>query len=241
MVGITRESLRPLLDLQRVDLALDRLKQRKADLPEQRTVDELTTESATTQKTLVERQEAFDRIVREQTRLEAEVSSLELKIAHESDRLYGGDISNPKELANIQAELDGLRRRKNHIEDQLIDVLEERESSEAELNETKARLSELDGMVADASDARDSAAIEIQNDLSSNGEARKDLVAGIPEEILELYEDLRAKKNGVAAAALEGGVCRGCGVSLSPLALDQIKRSDDIVRCENCRRILVIP
>src|SRR6266513_363448 len=131
MEGITRESIRPLLDLQRVDTALDRLKQRKADLPEQRVLEELNAQRAETHKGGADRQEAFDKAVREQTRLENEVSLIEEKIGHESQRLYSGDISNPKELAAIQAELDGLRRRKNHIEDQLIDVMEAREKAEA--------------------------------------------------------------------------------------------------------------
>lgn len=241
MEGITRASLRPLLDLQRVDLALDRLRQRKADLPEQRVLDEFVAERAATQKTLAERQEAFDRSAREQTRLETEVSSLEQKISHESDRLYGGDISNPKELANIQAELDGLRRRKNHIEDQLIDALEIREKLEAELNETRSALADLEGKIASQSGVRDAAAVEIETELAQNDGERSAIAKTIPEEVLELYEDMRPRKNGVAAALLDGSVCRGCGVSLSPLALDKIKRTDGLVRCENCLRILLLP
>lgn len=240
MEGITRESLRPLLDLQRVDLALDRLRQRKADLPEQRTLDELTEERTETQKLVAGRQEAFDKVAREQTRLETEVSTIEEKIAHESQRLYSGDISNPKELASIQAELDGLRRRKNHVEDQLLEALEERETAEASLGELLDRLSALETSIAEATSARDAAAVEIRHEFEQNEGARKEIVPRIPDEILELYEDLRPKKNGVAVAALEGNVCRGCGVALSPLALDQIKRSDDpLARCENCRRILI--
>ncbi|MCA1832807.1 MAG: C4-type zinc ribbon domain-containing protein [Actinobacteria bacterium] len=231
--------MRPLLDLQRVDLALDRLRQRKADLPEQRALDDLTRERGETQKASVEKQEAFDKIAHEQTRLETEVSTIEEKVSHESARLYSGDISSPKELAAIQAELDGLRRRKNHIEDQLLDVLEEREQAEAELGAITTKLSELDAKIVDATSVRDTASVEIENELSQNEAARGEILPRVPEEALELYGDLRPKKNGVAVAALEGSVCRGCGVSLSPLALDQIKRSDDLVRCENCRRILI--
>jgi hypothetical protein len=239
MEPITRESLRPLLDLQRVDLALDRLRQRKADLPEQRALDDLTTERSETQKSTAGKQEEFDKVSREQSRLEGEIAMLEEKISHESHRLYSGDISNPKELAAIQAELDGLRRRKNHIEDTLLDVLEQREKAEAVLSAVKTKLSELEANIAGAATARDAAAVEIQNELTHNEAARTEILPRLPEEALELYEDLRPKKNGVAVASLEGSVCRGCGVSLSPLALDQIKRSDDLVRCENCRRILI--
>jgi len=240
MEGVTRESIRPLLDLQRVDSTLDRLKQRKADLPEQRALDELTAQRAETQKSMAGRHEAFDMSARDQSKLEAEIASMEDKIAHESNRLYSGDISNPKELAAIQAELDGLRRRKQHVEDQLLDVMEGREKSEAALNETKGAIDELAGRIDAATATRDAAAVEIEKELAEAEAERGDIVPRIPEEVLVIYEDLRLKKNGIGAAKLDGNVCRGCGVSLSPLAMDKIRRDPDtLIRCENCRRILV--
>ncbi len=240
MEGVTREKIKPLLELQQVDLALERLRQRKADLPEQRVLDDLTAQRADAQKSAAERQEAFDRETREQKRLEDEIGTLEQKIARETERLYSGDIANPKELAAIQAELDGLRRRKNHVEDQLLDAMESREAAEAALNEITQALSDLGSKITDATTARDTAAVEIQGEFSKNENARAEIAPLIPGELLDLYDDLRAKKNGVGAARLEGGVCRGCGVSSSPLALDAMRRSDDVTRCENCRRILIV-
>lgn len=241
MEGVTRDALKRLLDLQRVDSAIDRLRQRKADLPEQRVLDDLSVELEAVRAEHTAKQAELDSISVDQNRLEGEVSMLEDKIKHESERLYGGDISNPKELSNIQAELDGLRRRKNHLEDQDLEVLEGRESVERELGELKERVDALAARAAEAEAARDAAAVEIETDLTGNEGDRAQLAPQIPDELLELYEDLRAKKQGVGIAPLVGGVCRGCGVSLSPVALDEIKRSsaDEIPRCENCRRLVV--
>ncbi|MEX2554334.1 MAG: C4-type zinc ribbon domain-containing protein [Actinomycetota bacterium] len=241
MEGVTRDALKRLLDLQRVDSSIERLRQRKADLPEQRILDDLIAELEAARADHAAKQSELDAISLDQNRLEGEVSMLEDKIKHESERLYGGDISNPKELSNIQAELDGLRRRKSHVEDQDLEVLENRESIERELAELKEKLDALAGRTAEAEAARDAAAVEIENDLAQNEGERAQIAPQIPEELLELYDDLRAKKQGVGVAALVGGVCRGCGVSLSPVALDEIKRSsaDEIPRCENCRRLVV--
>lgn len=240
MEGVTRESVKRLLDLQRVDSAIDRLRHRKADLSEQRALDEILTQRAEVEAARAEKQVATDAVVREQSRLEGELAVLEEKITHESHRLYSGDISNPKELANIQAELDGLRRRKAHLEDQELEVMDQREVIEAERGSLQVQLDDLDRRAAELTAARDSASVEIERDLRANEEERRGLVQEFPEELLELYDDLRAKKNGVGAAPLEGGVCRGCGVALSPFAIDAIKRSEDLARCENCRRILVL-
>lgn len=241
MEGVTKDALKRLLDLQRVDTAIDRLRQRKADLPEQRTLDELNAELDAVKAEHAAKKTELDAVALDQGRLEGEVTMIEDKIKHESERLYGGDISNPKELANIQAELDGLRRRKAHLEDQDLEVMERREGVEAELSTLTEKLDGLTARTTEAEGARDSAAVEIENDLSKNESERAAIVPEIPDELRELYDDLRTKKNGVGVAALVGGVCRGCGVSLSPVALDVIKRApdDEIVRCENCRRLLV--
>jgi len=163
------------------------------------------------------------------------------KIKHESNRLYGGDITSPKELASIQAELDALRRRKNHLEDQDLEVMERREAVEKDVAALTERTEDLERRLGEATASRDAAAVEISTDLDANTKERAEILPDIPEELLETYEDLRPKKGGVAAASLEGGVCRGCGVALSPMALDAMKRGDpgELVRCENCRRILV--
>lgn len=241
MEELTRDAMRPLLDLQRVDTAVARLKARRAELPEQKALDDLEGALRAARGALVERQTAFDQIAREQGRLETEIASLEEKISHESNRLYGGDISNPKELASIQAELDGLRRRKSHIEDQDLDLMEKREEAEKALEDVKATVARLEADVAEAAQKRDAASSEIASELAANEQQRAAIAPTLPEEVLELYDDLRAKKDGIAAAALEGGVCKGCNVKLSPMAVDAIRRSaDPIVRCENCRRLLVI-
>lgn len=240
--GLTRQSLKPLLELQRIDSAIDRLGQRRADLPEQRALDEHAAARTEIAAVHTERTAALEAVVRDQTRLEAEVAMLDDKIASESARLYSGGISNPKELSSIQAELDALRRRKAHVEDQLLDVLEAREAVEKEVGALAERLAELDRLVADATARRDTASVEIENELGELGAARGELRPTFPQEVLETYEDLRVRKNGIGAAALEGAVCRGCGVELTPMARDAIKRSDEaLLRCENCRRILVIP
>ena len=241
MEGVTRDALKRLLDLQRVDSAIDRLRQRKANLPEQRILDDLNAQLDAARAAHAAKKAELDVIAHDQSRLEGELSMLEDKIKHESDRLYGGDISNPKELASIQAELDGLRRRKNHLEDQDLEVMERRESVEAELAGLKETLEALETRAVEAESTRDTAAVEIENDLTANEEERERIAPEIPAELGELYDDLRIKKEGVGVAALVGGVCRGCGVALSPVALDEIKHAppDAVTRCENCRRLVV--
>ncbi|MHB8511991.1 MAG: zinc ribbon domain-containing protein [Actinomycetota bacterium] len=238
---LTRDSVRTLLDLQRVDSSIDALLARRSALPEQVELDRLTAEIEKVRQQTAKLELDFTVVARESTKLETEVSNLEQKLAHESERLYSGSVSSPKELTSIQAEIDALRRRKSHVEDQLLEVMDKRESSEKTLGESKAELASLESQVSAAIVARDDSSTHIESDLLDLRAERERIVPMVPDEALEIYDDIRPKRQGVAVAALEGGVCRGCMVSLSPFALDAIRRSDEpLVRCENCRRLLVI-
>ncbi|HVL90452.1 MAG TPA: C4-type zinc ribbon domain-containing protein [Actinomycetota bacterium] len=237
----TRETVRPLLELQRIDSSVDRLNGRAAALPEQQEMDRLTEELAAARKTLAERELGFGGLSRDTAKLEAEVEALSDKIKHENDRLYSGSVGSPKELTAIQAEIDGLRKRKNHVEDQLLELMEKKEAAEKDFNESKEQVSGLESQVAAATVARDTATTDIAGEIEKLQDERRALLPSIPEEAVEVYEQVRPKKEGVAVAAYEHGVCRGCMVELSPVARDEIKRSDDpFPRCENCRRILIV-
>ncbi|HEX9774762.1 MAG TPA: hypothetical protein VGB83_04180 [Actinomycetota bacterium] len=237
---VTRESLRPLLELQRIDTAIDRLNVRRSDLPEQRTLDEVIEQRDALASSLAERREALAALVREQTKLEHEIGQLDDRAKADNQRLFSGDVG-ARELTNLQAELDALARRKTLLEDQELEIMEQREGVEAEVASMDERLGALEAKAAEATADRDRATVEIDKELGELSGARSQLVPTVEQEAVELYEDLRGKYRGVGVAALEKGTCRACGLPISPLARDEIKHSDDPwIRCENCRRLLVV-
>ena len=97
----------------------------------------------------------------------------------------------------------------------------------------------LDGPTAIA--RRDAASVEIENELTRLTEERAHIVPTLDPDVIALYEDIKERRGGVAVGLLENGTCRACGLPLSPMQRDEIKRgTDPIIRCENCRRLLVI-
>lgn len=240
--GVTRESIKPLLELQRIDSTTDRLTARRANLPEQKELDALIAERADVQTVLDERQRVLSELVHNQTRFESEIEQIDTRNEHERTRLYSGEVQNPRELSNIQAELDALSRRKAHLEDQELEVMEQREEVDKEVAELAARVADLDAKVSDATARRDAATVEIDRETSALAAERAGIVPRLDAEAVAFYEDLRGKYGGIAVGALEDGTCRACSLPLSPVALDQFKRSDDpYARCENCRRLLIAP
>jgi predicted nucleic acid-binding Zn-ribbon protein len=226
--------------LQELDSSIDRLIARSEELEEGEELRAAALKVQELEDRVGEIRLGLDSQRREQERLETEVASLDAKVGAEERRLYDGSVANPKELASIQAEVSSLRNRKGRIEDEVLEQMERREEMEgrlppleSELAEAREKLANLDSEVAEELG-------QTKQSLSELRSEREALALEFDEELLELYEDLRAQKRGIGAAALENSVCSGCHQKLSPLELERIKQSEGIRRCEYCRRILVL-
>lgn len=229
-----------ILDLQEMDLAIDRLEARRAELESGEDVRRAQAKLDEVEMRVGELRLGLDAVVQEQRRLEYEVSTLEQKIAAEERRLYDGSVANPKELESIQAEVQGLRNRKSRVEDDLLGQMERREEMEAVLPALEGELEEARKRFLEIRASSERELEEIGQALAARRAERGALAAELDEELLELYEDLRAQKRGVGAAALVEGVCQGCHQKLSPLELERVKQAEGVRRCPSCRRILVL-
>jgi predicted nucleic acid-binding Zn-ribbon protein len=229
-----------ILRLQELDTSIDRLTARRAELEEGEALRVASKEVQELEDRVGEIRLGLDSQRREQDRLESEVASLEAKIAAEERRLYDGSVANPKELESIRTEVGSLRNRKSRIEDEVLEQMERREEMEGRLPPAESDLTDARRSLATLDSETAEELRETEKKLEELGAEREALVPEFDDELLELYEDLRAQKRGVGAAALENGVCSGCHQKLSPLELERIKRTEGVRRCEYCRRILVL-
>lgn len=229
-----------LLELQELDTSIDRLVARRRHIESGKEVDEARRLAEEAEGRVGELRMALDSIGSEERRLEHDISSIDQRIQAEQGRLYDGSVMNPKELQAIQAEVASLRSRKSRLEDEELGQMERREELEKRLPALEAALNEARQQLDELEAASEREIGEIAASVEQRRAERERLAEEFDEELLELYEDLRAGKRGVGAAALRDGVCQGCHEKLSPLYLDRLKRREGIRRCEYCRRILVI-
>jgi uncharacterized protein len=235
VIGLDR-----ILELQELDLSIDRLEARRQQLEGGEDVRASRERMQAAEERVGEHRLALDSVVSELTKLENNADSLEKRIEAERKRLYDGSVANPKELEAIQAEIRNLTERKRRVEDLELDQMERREDMEGRLPQLEAELAETRTRLAEVSEGSESELADVTKALVERRAERSALTAGFDEELVELYEDLRRTKRGVGAAALVDGVCQGCHQKLSAVELDRIKRSEGVRRCEYCRRILVL-
>ena len=236
----TDHGVRGLLRLQELDLAIDRLRNRLAGLESQQEVREARARVAETDARLGQLQLSLQDLTREQRRLESDVDSLDQKIQAEQKRLFDGSVANAKELQSIGREVENVRSRKSRVEDEVLERMEARERLEGTLPPIEKEASEARERLAEIERTSARELVEVERDLADRSAERAAAAAQFDDELLDLYEELRRQKKGVAAVALVDGVCQGCHQKLSPMYLDQLKRAEGIRRCEYCRRILVV-
>jgi predicted nucleic acid-binding Zn-ribbon protein len=174
-----------------------------------------------------------------QRRLESDTDSLTQKMEAERARLYDGTVANPKELQSIEHEVANLKSRVGRIEDETIEVMERREGLESAITDAEGALDRSRAALAEFEGSAATELVDVERQLEQRAEARAALLPAVDPDLLELYQDLRAQKKGVAAAALADGICHGCHQKLSPVYLDRLKRTEPPWRCEYCRRILI--
>ena len=231
-----------LLELQAHDSAIDRLDHRRGSLPEDARLTELADALAAVDQLTAERDGTLATFQRDQSRLEHEIDMVTAKAGNEEARAVSGKVTSPKELTAIQEEVASLKRRQSTLEDELLELMEQRETLESELGELASRRQGFAAEQAEVTKARDAALVEIDRELEAERAARDGIAPRVGEQLRALYDQVRSRLGGVGAAALVGNTCQGCRVSISPVELATIRKlpPEEVKRCENCRRILVV-
>jgi uncharacterized protein len=150
-------------------------------------------------------------------------------------------VTNPKDLESLQSEIASLAKRQGDLEDVVLEVMERRESAQERATELAERVQAVEAKVNDATARRDAALQEIDSDASSVRKEREVMAGSVPGDLLKLYEKIREQQAGVGAAKLYQRRCEGCRLELNITELNDLRAAaeDTVVRCENCRRILV--
>lgn len=190
------------------------------------------------QNHLASEQKRLSELSRQHRDAEAEVDDLLSKIAAAEEQLYGGRITNPKELSSLQHEVTTMKARSDQLEDKALEIIDQVEAAEQSVAATTSEYRKLE---EEWHHQQKQLAIEIEQlktSLADLKQKRQQLAGQIDSPTIALYEKIRQQK-GQAVAKVEQGICRACRISLSASAL-QKARSGQPVQCGTCGRILFI-
>ncbi len=186
-------------------------------------------------------QQRLEELRQQQHSAEWAIDDITSKLATAEEGLYSGRIRNPKELTSLQHEVDGLRVKRNQLEDKALEIMDEVEHTTASVT---AISSELKTVEAEWHSQQQQLSTEMErlktllSDLNNKRQLWLDMLAKIDSMVVEFYYQVRRQKEQ-AVVRVEQGICRGCRISL-PTAELQRARSGNLVQCSSCGRILFL-
>ncbi|WP_116204082.1 zinc ribbon domain-containing protein [Amycolatopsis circi] len=230
---------RQLLELAKVDAELSRTAHRRRTLPELAEIEAGEKAVRDKRDALVSVQTASSDLDREIARQEKEVESVRARVDRDRKLLESGSIGS-KQMTDVEHELQTLGRRQGALEDDLLELMEQREALGLDAQRTSAEVEKAAQAVEAAVARRDEAFKDLDTTEARRKEDRAKLLPRFPEPLLKLYTRVYDHK-GIGAALLRARRCGACQLEIDRNAISEIKSApeDAVVQCENCGAILV--
>jgi predicted nucleic acid-binding Zn-ribbon protein len=233
------ESQRLLLDLNSIDQGISKLDYQKKNHPQLMKITELTARVPSIEASIVENDSQITETKKEVSKAEIDVENISKRVQKDKERLSSSETS-AKDLAQIQHEIGTLESKQKELEEVQIEFLEKVEDLEHAkrglqeiLKQVKAEIFELNTSIkADFEKAN--------KEIASFATERQTVVGKIDKELINLYEKIRSE-HGNGAGLFNHGTCNSCQIQISPSEINNINSTDpeEIIRCENCRCVLV--
>lgn len=233
-----QEQLHALYALQQIDTQLQRAKRTQSGLDQG--VDAIQAANSAH----VEKQARLDSLHHSQAELkdsELKLSTIETKRKNYQDKFYQGTVTNPRELANIEKEIDALGRQRSDLDGRILDLMERAEQAESDLKIAAEKTKSADAHRDEVIAAFKSRYAVLELEIAEATRRRPEAASLVTDKsLLKQYEDIRTRANGVGIGKIEGGDCGGCHMTLPSGVVKSVREGQQAQICENCGRLLAI-
>jgi predicted nucleic acid-binding Zn-ribbon protein len=224
-----------LYQLQELDQEIEaserKLEQLLTQLEDDRTV-------ANARAKLDSAQQHLDDLKRQQRTAEGEIDDFTSKLSPDEEKLYSGRVQSPKELANLQQEVESLKAKRSHLEDKALEIMEQVEAANQSVVSLSQEVKEVETNWQHHQQQLSTELEQVKTRLDKLKQTRQAQVEQIETNAVMVYQGIRAHK-GKAVTEVKQGICNGCRISLPSTDLQQAK-GGKLVQCSSCGRILFL-
>lgn len=227
-----------LIELQKIDIDIDEEEKKKRSLPLM--IEGITKEIQGLKDSLNNKNKNYKNLQIKLKRIELDLTEKSNKIKKHQEDLYGGKISDIKELKQIQKVIANYQKEKGSIEEDVLDLMEEVEDLDKSISHLDEDLKGKEKEFKKCKEEIESARLVIEKSMSSLNIKRGEMLSKITDDrLLKEYELLRKEKGGKAIMEVDGSICPGCYLDLPSDVIYQLKKNRKIITCPNCNRILI--
>jgi predicted nucleic acid-binding Zn-ribbon protein len=230
-----------LLDVQTLDTTLAQLDHRRQTLPLHGTIAKLRMERSALASELVKAETMISDLELEQAKAEADLEPVRERLNRNQVRISNGTVADPRALSSMLEEVSHLKKRISDLEDAELEVMEQLEAAVTGQETLHTRAQQLDADLAEAIAERDRQLAALDAEMDGLRTQRAEIVPSIPGDLLALYDKIGGSHGGVGAAELRARRCTGCQLEVNAADLRAFSAAaeDEVLRCEECGRILI--
>lgn len=231
-----KESLARLLELQTIDSEIDALKRSQVEFPKE--IDRLKTKLAAAQEKVEAKRTAIKELESHRRRMEGELETINADLKKHQERLY--EVKTNREYDALQHEIEALKNRADENETGVLESIEQADALKAQLEEEDALYKEMAQENQERIKDLESQLGSVEDNVREREDRRAVIESHVERRALSAYTRIRkVLKGGVAVVRVEKDACGGCFRQLAPQRRVEVRRQDQIIRCENCGRIVV--
>jgi predicted nucleic acid-binding Zn-ribbon protein len=229
-----------LLDVTETDRLLARAAHRRKSLPELAELSQLAVQRRELAEEVVKLATEVSDAEQEERGIEHDLEPARARLERNQKTLDDGTLADHKALTGLTGEIEHLTRRISELEDTELEAMQRLEDAQKAHQDADRRRLALDDHIRGVLKSRDDKFAEIDREIKQLTEQRRAQAAGIPADLLKVYEMLRTR-TGQGAGRLHRGVCESCGMAINSADLRRFAAAaeDEVLRCEECDRILV--
>ena len=184
-------------------------------------------------------QSSLELIVKRVKEVELQIEAVVTKRQATETRLYSGSVKNPKELQDMQMEMDALTRRRAELDDQLLLLMMEQEEAHQTSHHSETALKEARDKQETEHQSLRKEKTRLTEKVQQLMAERKNALKQIPSDALKTYSSLRTVKANRPVSVLKDKTCGVCGIKQNSAIIASINRDGSLVKCHNCGRILI--
>ncbi len=228
--------LQNLLDLQNVDIRLNDVRGRLAKFPKK--LAESDARVAVAKADLDASKAAQLATVKDRKRYELDVESWKDKV-----RKYRDQTSQIKTNESYRVLLHEVQMAEEEIakaEDRLLEQMVASEEYDRRIKASEIALKDVEAVERVHRSTVEADRAVAEKDLADLNAERARAVTEIPENLLDHYDRIVRKHNGVALAEVRNEKCGACGMIVRPHVIQEMRRADsaEMFHCETCTRII---
>ncbi len=187
---------------------------------------------------LEEAQQAVKNLRAELEDSELELKGTESKLKQVNDKLYGGRVTNPKELEDLASQEEVLKRKRNSLDEKVLELISSLEASEAEVERLQAALAKITEEYKQVRRRFEQTVGRLKQEVASLLKRREAARAEVEPALLSYYDMLRKRYGGVVVVKVSEPICGGCNMKFSDQVWQDLRAGEQVVKCGNCARIL---